>query len=75
MGKLVDDSQAVVADLPAGGITLHHCQTLHRTAPNTTDRQRRALAIHYMTPRHKVRPHQRNDPSLIQPSPMLRMRV
>ena len=50
MGKSVDDSKAVVGDLPAGGITLHHCQTLHRTAPNTTDRQRRALAIHFMTP-------------------------
>ena len=67
MGKLVDDSQAVVADLPAGGITLHHCQTLHRTAPNTTDRQRRALAIHYHDARHQVRTHQRNDRSVIQP--------
>ena len=50
MGKQVDDSRAVVGNLPAGGITLHHCQTLHRTAPNTTDRKRRAYAIHYMTP-------------------------
>ena len=50
MGKQVDDSRAVVGNLPAGGITLHHCQTLHRTAPNTTDRQRRAYAIHFMTP-------------------------
>lgn len=50
MGSQVDASQAVVVDLPAGGITIHHCQTLHYTAPNTTDRQRRAFAIHYMTP-------------------------
>ena len=28
----------------------HHCQTLHHTARNTTDRQRRAFAIHFMNP-------------------------
>jgi len=46
----VDSSKAVVIDLPAGGATLHHCQTLHYTQPNTTDRQRRAFAIHFMPP-------------------------
>jgi phytanoyl-CoA hydroxylase len=45
-----DTTRAVVVDLPAGAITIHHCQTLHMTAPNTTPRQRRALAIHFMTP-------------------------
>ena len=74
MGKLVDDSQAVVADLPAGGITLHHCQTLHRTAPNTTDRQRRALAIHYMTPGTKSARTNQTIPVSFS-HPMLRMRV
>lgn len=44
----VDESKAVVIDLPAGGCMFHHCQTLHYTAPNTTDRQRRAIAIHFM---------------------------
>ena len=74
MGKLVDDSKAVVGDLPAGGITLHHCQTLHRTAPNTTDRQRRALAIHYMTP--GTRSAQTQESFQVSFSkPMLRMRV
>ena len=74
MGKLVDDSEAVVADLPAGGITLHHCQTLHRTAPNTTDRQRRALAIHFMTPGTKST--RTNETIAVSFShPMLRMRV
>jgi len=28
----------------------HHCQTLHYTDPNTTEQQRRAFAIHFMTP-------------------------
>ena len=74
MGKEVDDSQAVVGDLPAGGITLHHCQTLHRTAPNTTDRQRRALAIHFMTPGTKsVRTGETIPVNFSHP--MLRMRV
>ena len=50
MDDKVDDSQAVVANLPAGGIAIHHCQTLHHTAPNTTDRQRRAFVMHYMPP-------------------------
>lgn len=46
----VDESTAVALDLPAGGCMFHHCQTLHYTAPNTTDRQRRALAMHFMPP-------------------------
>jgi ectoine hydroxylase-related dioxygenase (phytanoyl-CoA dioxygenase family) len=50
MDNNVDSSQAVVANLPAGGIAIHHCQTLHHTAPNSTDRQRRAFAMHFMTP-------------------------
>ncbi len=54
----VDASKAVVIDLPAGGAMIHHCQTLHYTQPNTTDRQRRAFIIHYMTPgtRHDGQP-------------------
>jgi ectoine hydroxylase-related dioxygenase (phytanoyl-CoA dioxygenase family) len=53
---LLDASDAVsgvepsVVDLPAGGAMFHHCQTLHSTPPNHTDRQRRAFAIHFMTP-------------------------
>lgn len=46
----IDESQAQVVELPAGGCMFHHCQTFHHTAPNTTDRQRRAFAIHFMTP-------------------------
>ncbi|HEY8667557.1 MAG TPA: phytanoyl-CoA dioxygenase family protein [Tepidisphaeraceae bacterium] len=46
----VDVSKAVVVDLPAGSIMFHHCQTLHYTQPNATDIQRRAFAVHFMTP-------------------------
>ncbi len=50
LGDQVGNAEPFVADLPAGGIAIHHCQVLHHTAPNRTDRQRRALAIHYMVP-------------------------
>jgi ectoine hydroxylase-related dioxygenase (phytanoyl-CoA dioxygenase family) len=46
----VDVAKAVPIDLPAGCCMFHHCQTLHYTAPNVTQRQRRALAIHFMQP-------------------------
>jgi len=48
--KDVDESKAKVIELEAGGVMLHHCQTLHYTQPNETDRQRRAFAIHFMPP-------------------------
>lgn len=44
----VDKSKAVTVPLPAGACMFHHCQTLHHTNPNTTPRQRRAFAIHFM---------------------------
>lgn len=50
LGDQIDDSQAEIIDLPAGGVMFHHCQTLHYTPPNRTDRQRRAFAIHFMPP-------------------------
>ena len=50
IGDQIETSKAVVVDLPAGGAMFHHCQTFHYTAPNTTDRQRRAFAIHFMQP-------------------------
>ena len=69
----IDVAKAVVVDLPAGGIMFHHCQTLHYTAPNTTDRQRRAFAIHFMNPGTRDR-----DGNIIPTDfshPILRMRV
>jgi phytanoyl-CoA hydroxylase len=46
----VDKAKAVTVELPAGGCMFHHCQTLHYTHANTTDRQRRAFAVHFMQP-------------------------
>lgn len=46
----IDKSKVAAVPLPAGACMFHHCQTLHYTQTNTTDRQRRAFAIHFMTP-------------------------
>jgi len=43
-------AEPVVVELPAGGCMFHHCQALHSTEPNTTDRPRRAFAMHFMAP-------------------------
>ncbi len=69
----VDESEAVVVDLPAGGIMFHHCQTLHYTQPNETDRQRRAYAIHYMPP--GTRDSSGNVMPVNYHHPMLRARI
>lgn len=53
----VDDASAVGCPLTAGGATFHHFQTLHRTAPNTTDRDRWAFPMeHQVTPRRRAEP-------------------
>lgn len=46
----MDPARAVTVELPAGGCMFHHCQTLHYTQPNTTERDRRAFIMHYMAP-------------------------
>ena len=46
----VDDSKSVTVSVPAGHAMFHHCQTLHYTAPNNSDRQRRAFVVHAMPP-------------------------
>jgi hypothetical protein len=38
----VDESDAVLRPVPAGGASFHHCLTLHASAGNRTDRPRRA---------------------------------
>jgi ectoine hydroxylase-related dioxygenase (phytanoyl-CoA dioxygenase family) len=75
-GEPEEIDRAVVVDLPAGGCMFHHCQTLHYTQPNTTERQRRAFAMHFMQPgtsliaqgqRHELHPDFSH--------PVLRMRI
>ena len=70
----VDSSRAVAIELPAGGAMLHHCQTFHYTAPNNTARERRAFAIHFMTP--GTRSHRTGESLPVSfTRPLLRMRV
>ena len=70
----VDSSRAVAIELPAGGAMLHHCQTFHYTAPNKTARERRAFAIHFMTPGTRSRRTGESLPVSFA-RPLLRMRV
>jgi len=53
----VDASHAVACPIDAGGVTFHHCRTLHYAAPNTTGRARRAYITVFST-----RPRKRETP-------------
>jgi phytanoyl-CoA hydroxylase len=44
----VDASKAKVVELPAGGIVFHHCQVLHCSGPNRSDRPRRAVVMRFL---------------------------
>lgn len=41
----------VKATMKRGSISLHHCNTFHRSGPNKTDRPRPALSVNYRTRR------------------------
>jgi ectoine hydroxylase-related dioxygenase (phytanoyl-CoA dioxygenase family) len=52
-----DESKAVACPLKAGGATFHHSETLHYTAPNTTDRPRLAFPMEFqITPVRRKAP-------------------
>lgn len=40
--------EPVVCAVPAGGVVFHHCLTWHGAPPNRSDRNRPAIAVHYM---------------------------
>ncbi|HZZ90801.1 MAG TPA: phytanoyl-CoA dioxygenase family protein [Caulobacteraceae bacterium] len=53
----VDLSTAVPCPLKAGGCTFHHSETLHHTAPNTTDTPRLAFPMEFqLTPVRRETP-------------------
>jgi ectoine hydroxylase-related dioxygenase (phytanoyl-CoA dioxygenase family) len=52
-----DASTAVACPLKAGGATFHHSQTLHYTAPNTTDQPRLAFPMEF-----EIKPMRRKQP-------------
>jgi ectoine hydroxylase-related dioxygenase (phytanoyl-CoA dioxygenase family) len=45
----IDESLAAACPLRLGGATFHHNETLHYTAPNTTDRPRLAYPMEFQT--------------------------
>ncbi len=46
--KLIDDSQAVLVEVPAGGVAFFNYGTAHATGPNLTETDRAGLALHFM---------------------------
>ena len=43
--------EEVKVEIPRGGCVIHHVLTAHRSGPNPTDAQRRAMVLNYKTPR------------------------
>ena len=43
----IDPDEVINVPMRAGGITIHHCLTLHSSAPNTSARQRRVLIYQF----------------------------
>ena len=44
----LDDTGAAPAEVPRGGLAIHHCLIPHRSLKNHTDDPRRGLAMHFM---------------------------
>ena len=53
---LVDESQAVPIELPAGGVLFFNYAVPHCTKGNTTDRERAGLALHFLRDEAVVHP-------------------
>ena len=47
--ELIDLSRESIAPLKKGGVVLHHCQTLHTSHRNHSNRWRRGYATHWGT--------------------------
>ena len=58
--ETVDFSKAVACPLKMGGATFHHSETLHYTAPNTTDRPRLAFPMEF-----QIKPVRREIPEIM----------
>jgi hypothetical protein len=46
----VEEKRAVLAPIPVGGASFHHCRTLHASGPNMTDHVRRAHICEWQLP-------------------------
>lgn len=54
----VDTSKAVAVPVSVGGASFHHCRTLHYSAPNRSDRERRAYSNEW-----QIEPVRRKNPA------------
>lgn len=54
----VEKRRWTLAPVPAGGVSFHHGNVWHRSEANTSEKPRRAVAIHYL----------RNDAKLVNPA-------
>ncbi|HZO89794.1 MAG TPA: phytanoyl-CoA dioxygenase family protein [Chthonomonadaceae bacterium] len=75
----VETARAVPVPVRAGGITLHHCRTLHASAPNTSEKPRRLFLIQYTAvdawPVMGVRDLEAFDAQILRGMPTRRYRV
>ena len=53
-GSLIDVDEIAPAEVPAGGALLFHCLTYHYSAPNTSNKPRRAPVYEYFAPTDEV---------------------
>jgi phytanoyl-CoA hydroxylase len=70
----LDTSNATLVGVPAGGIIFHHCQVLHRSLPNASDRPRRAIVMRFV-PIGTQSPRIRSGEWSYFVHPILRMKV
>ncbi len=46
--KVIDERHEILVEVPAGGVVFFNYGVAHATGPNTTDRERAGLALHFM---------------------------
>jgi ectoine hydroxylase-related dioxygenase (phytanoyl-CoA dioxygenase family) len=58
------DVSVTVAEIPRGGMSFHHCRTVHGSGPNLSDAPRRSIAIHLQPGDNHFVEHRRPDGEL-----------
>jgi hypothetical protein len=57
--------EVVTHDIPRGGMSFHHCRTVHGSGPNRSGQQRRSLAVHLQPGDNEFVPRHDDDGNLI----------
>ncbi|MFD2081426.1 Ectoine hydroxylase-related dioxygenase, phytanoyl-CoA dioxygenase (PhyH) family [Actinopolymorpha cephalotaxi] len=58
------DVEVVVAEIPRGAMSIHHCRTVHGSGPNRSGAPRRSMAIHMQPGSNRFVEHTRPDGTL-----------